>query len=196
MPGHRKENSMKRVIIVHCWEGYPDYCWYPWLKQELESRNIQVRIPVMPETELPKQDLWVPMLARLVGKPDEETILVGHSIGCATIMRYLETLGPGETIGGAVFIAGFNTDLGFKEIHNFFETPFDFQEIQRHLPRLVAIHSDDDPYVDSSYADIFRDKLEAEVVLLKGMKHFSGDVDDEASCTRLPEALDALINMF
>ena len=29
---------MKRAIIVHCWDGYPEYCWYPYVKKELESK--------------------------------------------------------------------------------------------------------------------------------------------------------------
>lgn len=187
---------MKRVIIVHCWDGTPEYCWYSWLKRELEAKGVEVIVPAMPETSSPMMNLWVPALADVVGKPDEETILVGHSIGCATIMRYLETLGEHEKIGGAVFVAGFTTDLGFEEIHNFFETPLDFQEIRSHLPRLTAIYSDDDPFVDVKYAKILEDELGAQTILLKRMKHFSGPVDKEESCLLLPEALDAVMNML
>ncbi|NQV90340.1 alpha/beta fold hydrolase [Candidatus Uhrbacteria bacterium] len=187
---------MKRVIVVHCWDGYPEYCWYPWLVRELASCGIETVVPSMPETAFPKQSSWVPLLAEIIGKPDLETILVGHSIGCATIMRYLETLGEGEQIGGAVFVAGFTTDLGFKEIHNFFETPLDFHEIQSHLPQLLVIHSDDDPYVDLSYADVFVSEFEAQKIVLQGKKHFSGPVDKEESCTTLPEALEGVMNML
>ena len=31
---------MKRVIIIHCWEGYPKYCWYPYVKKELEEKHL------------------------------------------------------------------------------------------------------------------------------------------------------------
>ncbi len=187
---------MKRVIIVHCWDGNPEYCWYPWLKRELEAKGVEVIVPAMPETSMPKMNLWVPALAEIVGKPDENTILVGHSIGCATIMRYLETLGETERIGGAVFIAGFTTDLGFEEIHNFFETPLNFQKIRSHLSRMVSIHSDDDPFVDLKYATILAEELGAKTTILEKMKHFSGSVDNEKSCVILPQALDAVMNML
>ncbi len=141
-------------------------------------------------------DLWVPALAGVVGKPDKDTILVGHSIGCATIMRYLETLGDSERIGGAVFVAGFTTDLGFKEIHNFFETPLNFSKIRQHLSRLVAIHSNDDPYVDLKYGSVFAQELGAQTVTLEKRKHFSGSVDNEESCVLLPEVLEAVMNML
>ena len=187
---------MKRVIIVHCWDGTLQYCWYPWLKCELEAKGVEVVVPAMPETSFPKMSLWVPALAKVVGKPDEDTILVGHSIGCATIMRYLESLGEAEKVGGAVFVAGFTEDLGFDEIHNFFETPLDFDEIRSHLPQLTAIYSDDDPYVDVKYAKVLEEELGVQTVLLKQMKHFSGPVDKEESCRVLPAALDAVMNML
>ena len=45
---------MNRVIIIHCWEGYPEYCWYPQTKKELEKEGFEVRVPEMPETISPK----------------------------------------------------------------------------------------------------------------------------------------------
>ena len=30
---------MKKVFIIHGWEGYPEEGWFPWLKKELESRG-------------------------------------------------------------------------------------------------------------------------------------------------------------
>lgn len=83
-----------------------------------------------------------------------------------------------------------------EEIHNFFEIPLDFQEIRSHLPRLTAIYSDDDPFVDVKYAKVLEEELGAQTILLKGKKHFSGSVDKEESCLMLPEALDAVMNML
>ena len=31
---------MKRVYIIHGWEGYPEEGWFPWLKKELEDRGF------------------------------------------------------------------------------------------------------------------------------------------------------------
>lgn len=46
---------MKRAIIIHCWEGYPEYCWYPYAKNKLEEKGFQVEVPAFPDTENPKQ---------------------------------------------------------------------------------------------------------------------------------------------
>lgn len=184
---------MKRAVIVHCWDGMPEYCWYPWLKAELEKVGYEVEVPAMPDTKAPRQDLWVPKLHEVIGEPDEDLVLVGHSVGCIAILRYLESLNENQKIGKAILVAGFTDDLGFEELKNYFETPIDFEKIQSHCNRFVAIHSDNDPYVPLKHADIFKEKLGAEVIILRNKKHFSGPVDNEESCTELPEALESIV---
>src|SRR3989344_3930633 len=98
---------MKRVFIIHGWGGFPEEGWFPWLKKELEARGFAVQVPAMPDTNEPKIETWVPHLAKLVGEPDEQTFLIGHSIGCQTVLRYLQTLKPGQAVGGALFVCGF-----------------------------------------------------------------------------------------
>lgn len=177
---------MKRAIIVHCWDGYPEYCWYQNAKKDLEQKGYYVQIPLMPETSLPKLNLWLPKLIEVIGKPDDELILIGHSSGCITIMRYLEQLRADVQIAGAIFVAGFTTDLGFDELKNFFTTPIEFEKIKTKAKKFVAINSDNDPYVPLEYADILEEKLGAEKIIMHNMKHFSGAVDGEESCTSLP----------
>lgn len=181
---------MKRAIIVHCWEGYPKYCWYPWVKEELKKKGFQVEVPAFPETELPQMDKWVPKLKQAVGRPDDELYLIGHSIGCVAILRYLETLNENQKIGGVVLVAGFTQNVGFDEIQSFFETPINLEKVKSGSKKgFVAIYSDNDPYVDLKYADIFKRELGAEVIIKHGAKHFSGAIEDENSCLKLPEVI-------
>lgn len=181
-------NQVKRVIIVHCWEGSPGYCWYPYAKKELEKKGFEVTVPAFPETELPKLSAWLPKLKEVVGVPDAGIFLVGHSVGCTTILRYLESLSQGESIGGAVFVAGFTDDLGLEELKNFFTTPINFDEAKKHCPRFVAIHSDNDPYVPLKHGDIFKEKLGAKVVIKHNAGHFSG----EDNCIELPDVVSSV----
>jgi len=186
---------MKKVIIVHCWEGYPDYCWYPWVKEKLEKEGYKVIIPEMPETNFPKLSGWLPKLRETISQPDEDIYLVGHSLGCITILRYLESLKAGEKIGGAIFVAGFTDDLSYKEIANFFERPIDFEKIRVHCAKFVAIHSDNDPYVSLKYGDIFKERLGARVIVKNNMGHFSGKIGDEKSCTKLHDVVENLLEI-
>src|SRR3989344_2997924 len=157
---------MKRVFLVHCWKGYPEYCWYPYVKRELETRGFEVKVPAFPDTDNPRQNKWVPCLAEQIGTPDENVFLVGHSIGVATILRYLETMPEDKKIGGAVLVAGF-----------------------------TAIHSDNDPYVDLKFSKIFKEKLGAEVIVKHALGHFSGSIEGEPACTELPVVLEKILEM-
>jgi hypothetical protein len=186
---------MKRAIIVHCWEGYPKYCWYPAVKSQLEDRGFSVKVPAFPETEAPKLDKWLPKLKEEAESPDEDLYLIGHSVGCITILRYLESLDEGEKVGGVVLVAGFTNDLGMEELKNFFTTDIDFEKIKSKANKFVAIHSDDDPYVPLEHGDIFRDKLSAELIIKPNSKHFSGPVDNEESCIELPEVVESVLHI-
>src|SRR3989344_3360159 len=176
---------MKRVIIVHCWSGNPEYCWYPYAKHELEKNGFEVTVPAMPDTDEPNLAKWLAKLQEVVGNVDKDTYFIGHSVGCITIMRYLETLPDDQKIGGVVFVAGFTHYLGFPELKNFFTTPINFEKIKSRAKGFVVIASDNDPYVPLDQADILKNKLGAEIVIKHNMKHFSGAEDKEGACLEL-----------
>ena len=185
----------KRVFIIHGWEGHPSEIWFPWLKRELEKKGFKVEVPQMPETNYPKIEKWVPFLAKIVGKPDKDTYFVGHSIGCQAILRYLQTIDA--KIGGAVLVTGWFTlkKLETKEEETlakpWLETPIDFEKIEKTTKNFVAILSDNDPWVPLADERIYRKKLGARTIVLKGVGHLG--IND--NITELPVALNELLNM-
>jgi len=187
---------MKRVFIIHGWSGSPDEGWFPWLKGELQKQGFTVEVPLMPNPDEPVIDLWVRHLAQVVGRADEETFFVGHSIGCQTILRYIQ--GAGVKIGGAVFVAGWFqlTDLETEEEQRigkpWIETRIDFPRVKSLLKQGVAIFSDDDPVVPLQVnKNIFEKDLGCKTIIEQGKGHFSGG--DEVR--ELPSALEALLGL-
>lgn len=189
---------MKRVFLVHGWDGHPEGNWFPWLKKELEARGFAVSVPELPDPAYPRMHTWVPELAAAVGQPDDQTYFVGHSLGCQTIARYLETLPIGVVVGGAVFVAGFFRRLeGLEDdaevhatAHHWLGTDLDLAKVRFHVRQSVAIFSDDDPWVPLDNQDDFRTHLDSRVIIEHGQKHFSG-----AKATTLPSALTALLTI-
>lgn len=188
---------MKRLFIIHGWDGYPEEGWFPWLKKEMESRGFEVTVPQMPDAEFPKIEKWIPALSSAVGTADNNTFFVGHSMGCQAIARYLETLPEDVTVGGAVFVAGF-----FKRLRSlgkdaeviaiskhWLESPIDFKKIKQHLPKSVAIFSDNDPFVPIDNTEEFEQNLGSQIIIEQNYGHFSGG-DDRV--TKLPIVLDSL----
>jgi hypothetical protein len=186
---------MKRVIIVHGWSGFPGECWFPWLKAELEKRGFQVIVPQMPDADTPRIKTWVAHLAKTVGTPDKDTYLVGHSIGCQTILRYLQTIGT--QIGGAVLVAGFFEVLQLyadkeREIAKpWLETPIDAEKVKKAAKRFIAIFSDNDRYVPLENEKLFRRRLGAKTVIVQNKGHMGAS----DNCPELPEALAAVLEV-
>ena len=87
--------------------GGPDKDWFPWLIEELKKTDFEIIAPQLPNTNIPRIENWVPALAHAVGTPDENTYLIGHSMGCQTIARYLVSLPEDIKVGGVIFVAGF-----------------------------------------------------------------------------------------
>ncbi|MDP1707178.1 MAG: alpha/beta fold hydrolase [bacterium] len=187
----------KSVIIVHGWDGTPD--WFPWLKEELEAKGFQVIVPQLPDTGSPRIQKWVPALAAVAGDADEDTYFVGHSMGCQTIARYLETLPENAKVGGAVFVAGFfkhltglEDDADVRETDkHWLGTPVDLTKVKTHLPKSIAIFSDDDPYVPLDNQDDFRDKLGSEIIVEHNKSHF----EEGAGFKELPIVLEKLLEI-
>ena len=187
----------KRVFIIHGWEGYPENCWFPWLKTELEARGFSVIIPSMPNSEAPEMKSWVNHLKNTVGEADENTYFVGHSIGCQTILRYIEQLPQESKIGGVICVAGFFRLLYLeteeeKEIAKpWLETKIDCEKIKKHTDKIVAIFSNNDPDVDLGDKELFKKYLNATTFV----EHNKGHFDDDAEIKELPIALEQLLKI-
>ncbi len=173
---------MKKAYIIHGWGGYPDEGWLPWLHIELEKVGYTVERPSMPDTDNPRIETWVPFLASTVNTPNEETLLVGHSIGCQTILRYLETFSSGRKVAQVILVAPW---LGLtpetldenesEEIARpWIDTPIDFEKVKTHCDNFTCIFSDNDSFVPLTDADIFKEKLGTKIIVEHEKGHFSG----------------------
>ena len=121
--------------------------------------------------------------------------MVGHSIGCQTILRYIEKVK--KPVGGVVCVAGWFrlphlTTSEEKEIAQpWLETPIDFTIIKNQTDNIVAIFSDNDPDVDLGDKELFAKNLNAKTIVEHNKGHFS----DDAGIKELPSALEAVLKM-
>ena len=183
---------MKRVFLIHGWDGDPTNHWFPWLKRELERKGFEVVIPAMPNTSEPKIRAWVAHLKKIVGKLDRDTCFVGHSIGGQTIMRYLEKEDYTGKVGNIVFVAGWfkleNMESENEEriAEPWMELDIDFKKVKEKISKLTVIISDDEPYgcVEENKS-LFEGKLDAKVIIVKKKGHFT----TEDGVTEIPEVL-------
>ncbi len=95
----------KRVIIIHGWSGNPNKDWIPWATAEIKNKGYKVTAPLMPDTDNPQIALWVGKLKEIVGEPKKDDTLIGHSVGCQTILRFLEELSERQKIDKVIMVA-------------------------------------------------------------------------------------------
>lgn len=184
---------MKRVVIVHGYTGYPDKNWFPWLRVELEKIGFEVVTPTMPNTEAPVFNEWLQYLSEVVGEPDKDTILVGHSLGCPTILRYLESLDNGHRIGGVVLVAGFAEPLPtLPELDDFTVGPWDDRKIMEAVDKMILVSSDNDDKVPFYMAENMQKRFGAELRVL----HRAGHINEKSGHFRVPEVLDEIIKIL
>lgn len=183
---------MKKIYLIHGWGGCSEGGWFDWLKEELKNKNVKVHAFDMPDTDNPMIETWVKYLEKNIDseKIDENTYFIGHSIGCQTIMRFLEKLPKHIKVGGCVFVAGwFNLiNLSKEEMeiaHPWINTNIDFDRIKKHTTNFLAIFSDNDQWVPSSEIKIFKEKLGAKIIIKKNQGHFE-------EIEKIPEILEFL----
>lgn len=186
----------KHIYIIHGWTGTPDNDWLPWIKEQLEKRRIDVIVPVMPDTDHPTMESWVGHLSNVVKKPDINCYFVGHSLGCITILRFLETLFKTKKVGGTLLVAGFGYDLideGYNhELERFFARPIPWDKIRNRCIKFVSIHSDNDPWVPLEHSVLFKEKLGAKNYIEHNMSHYH----QEAGIYKAPFVLKKLLGMI
>jgi uncharacterized protein len=175
----RGANRMKQVYLIHGWGGNDSSeGWFGFVKSELSNNGFKVTGFNMPDTDSPTIQNWVGFLEKNIKRVDKDTYFIGHSIGCQTIMRYLEKLPERVKIGGAIFVAGWFNLMDMDENEEKIAMPWiegqiDFERVKKHTNNFLAIFSNNDPYVPLSNSNVFQEKLNAEIVIKDNEGHFN-----------------------
>ena len=173
---------MNKIYIIHCWDGTKEDGWYPWLDKELSNKNNKVYRLNMPNTANPKIEEWVSFLDKQIETLDDKTYFIGHSIGCQTILRYLQTKDICK-VGGILFVAPWLDLLDYAiEDEDSYNTakpwltiPIDFEKIKKFTNNISCIFSDNDYFVSLDQKDKFEELLNAKTIIVNNKGHISQD---------------------
>lgn len=166
---------MTKVFIIHGAYGNPDENWIPWLRKELEKLGCTVFVPEFPTPDGQTLENWRGAFADYYQLIDNDTILIGHSLGPAFILDILER--AEEPVIASFFVAPFIDFLGnpdFDKINKtFVDREFDFEKIKKNCGKFFVFHSDNDPYVPMDTANKFAENIGTKVEVVKGAGHFN-----------------------
>jgi len=183
---------MKKAYIIHGWGGDSKSDWIPWLKKDLESKKFEVFTPDMPDTDEPVIERWVAKLREILVNPDEDCVLIGHSIGCQTIMRYLESL-DGKVLDKIILIAPWFNLKGLEDeewsiVDSWINTPINFEKVKSSTKEIIALFSSNDPFVPIEDEKLFKERLNSKNIIVNNKGHF---IEDDG-IVEIPEILEFL----
>ncbi|MDD5721113.1 MAG: alpha/beta hydrolase [Candidatus Pacebacteria bacterium] len=167
---------INNVFIFHGTEGHPQENWFPWLKEKLEEKGCKVIVPQFPTPAVVPAKIfeWFEVLKNYEQDIDENTIIIGHSLGGVFALRVLEKL---KYPIRAVFLTG--TPIGVKPILNydrdssFSGFDFDWNTIKNNSKHFTVYHSDNDPYVSLGNGEQLAKELGVELSFIPNAGHFN-----------------------
>jgi uncharacterized protein len=181
-----------KFIIIHGAYGDSSNNWFPWLKKELEQRNHEVITPNFPTPDNQTLEQWLDIFKNQ--KLDQNTILIGHSLGVPFIINLLER--TNKKIKAAFLVAGFVGKLNLPKFYkinkSFAERDFDFNKIKNNSENFFIYHSDDDPYIPIEKAEELAVILDAQAAFIPGAGHFN----ETANYLKFPRLLNDILDLL
>ncbi|MDH6311004.1 putative alpha/beta hydrolase family esterase [Dysgonomonas sp. PFB1-18] len=159
------------IYVVHGYTANSQANWYPDLKNHLESENIRVHIFDMPNSHAPVEKEWLDFLEANITNLDDKSIFIGHSLGCVTILRFLENKNT-DNIESLFLVSGFIENSPIPELSEFVKEEIDHSNFIETIKNRVVISAEDDDIVPYPYSEVLAKKLNAQFKLLETGKHF------------------------
>lgn len=179
-----------RIILIHGYKATPATNFFPWLHEELRKNGFDVVVPELPNPMEPDRDLWTKTLLEVVGTLSSEDIIVGHSLGGAAALRFLEAAEARTTPHACVLIS---TPWMIKDerFRGFFLTELDHDVLMWRASKFTVIHAKDDSVIPVDHAKRYADVFHAKLVTPDTGGHFDGQeypviLDEILSVAREP----------
>jgi len=174
------EKAMNEETRTH------DKHWIPWTKEQLISKGIAVETPLMPEPWEPNYNKFKEEFEKYsVG---EDSVLIGHSCGCAFLVRWLGD--AKQKIGKLILVAPWKIpDADNENRREFYTYPID-ELIKERVNKIVMFTADDGEEEGKESVEIFNKSLGGKIIELKGHGHYTmGDM----GTTEFPELIKEIL---
>jgi len=188
---------MKKVILVHGWSEKEDYFnmnipsdsnnhWFPWIQKNLSVKGYNCQTPEMPNGYEPNYETWKENIDNL--RPNEKTVLVGHSCGGGFLVRWLSE--NNVKVDKVILVAPWIDPEKDNIDPEFFNFEID-ENLQDKTNELIMIFSDNDYEDVTKSVQILKEKLKnIKLIELKGNGHF---INSSLGTNEFPELLKEIL---
>lgn len=181
----------QKFVIIHGYTASPEKNWFSWLKSQLEALGAQVDVPEMPDALSPDPEKWQQRLQQLPFDIDEESVLIGHSLGCVTALRFLQN--KQQAVKGYILVSGFDEEQQtLPELRSHTLSPLDHTALIDIADKRISIISTNDEIVSPSSSKALAEALNTQVILEENAGHFL----DREGYTTFPTLLEAIKQQF
>ncbi|MGJ0185026.1 alpha/beta hydrolase [Corynebacterium glyciniphilum] len=179
----------RHASIIHGYAATPQDHWFGWLAERLRSDGIPTAVPALPNSLNPHPVDWTDAVHAAVGKVDENSVIVAHSLGCLTVLRYLRALSGAWRVGTLVLVSGFVDTLpALPDLDDYIADGCDVTGLDSHVDQIVLLRSDNDPLVPAAHTDRLAELLGTPARIVPGAGHFLAS----DGVTSLPEILEVI----
>lgn len=163
---------MRNFFIIHGSNGNSKENWFPWMKDQLESRGYECIVPDFPCKDGHQVSKWYEEFEKYKEKVTDETVFIAHLRGVSFVLNLLTDFD--YKIDSLYMVGGFVEWLWEEEEGNtFFSRPFNYTKIRTQCKRFVNYQSDNDPWVPKEHGKSINNLLNSEYKLIKGAGHFN-----------------------
>lgn len=179
-------------FIMHGSFGSPFSNWFPYLRNEIEKRELAVYTPDFPiGVGYQNYNNWSKVLEIYVsaGLINENTIIYAHSIAPVFVCHFL--VEHNIKVRKLVFVCGFNNYFGINEEYDsvngtmYFD---DLENVKNYADEIICFYSKNDPYVKYEAEKDFADKIATKQVVIDD----GGHLNSESGYTEFKELLEYL----
>ena len=166
---------MKNIIIyiIHGYTASSKAEWFPWLKKKLSDIGINVIVFDMPNPDTPVASEWIEHLNKGIETINENTYFIGHSLGCVTLLRFLEFQYIDTKIGGIILVSGFNKkNPKYPNLDPFIKADLDFRKIIKMVKKRYIFSAPNDNYVPYEYSCELAKAFDAKMIIVENGGHF------------------------
>ena len=163
-----------------------DKHWIPWVKRELEKKGITTEVPIMPTAWEPVYSEWKAVFDQM--NITKDTVLIGHSCGCAFLVRWLGD--TQRTIATLVLVAPWKIPpKNNMKKKLFYEYSVD-STINQRVKNILIFTADNEVADGKKSAELFHSALGGTIIVLKGRGHYTFD---DMGTEAFPEILEELL---
>ena len=179
-------------LLLHGSFGSPFVNWFPYLRNEIEKRELVVYTPDFP-TGVGYQNYnnWSKVLESYInaGIINENTTIYAHSIAPIFICHFL--VEHNIKVNKLIFVCGFNNYLGINEEYdNVNKTMYfdNLEDVKQYANEIICFYSKNDPYVKYEVEKEFADTIATKQIIIDD----GGHLNSESGYTEFEELLEYL----